>query len=179
MAQEEVIVIKDSLRIYLEKDNKDSSFIVMNLKGFLDTYNSADFQREVNKIIESGFVKILFNCSELNYVSSTGIGAFTAFLKTLKQKNGDMVLSYLQPKVFEVFQLLGFSKFFNIAPSLEEARKILMGQKEEPVQQGNFPKIFKCPICKKTLKAVKPGRFRCSECKTILNVDNEGHVFFG
>lgn len=180
MAQEEVIVIKDSLRIYLEKDNSDPSFLVMSLKGFLDTYNSADFQREVNKIIESGFIKILFNCSELNYVSSTGIGAFTAFLKTLKQKSGDMVLVYLQPKVFEVFQLLGFSKFFNISPNIEEAKQILKGQKkEESVPQGNFPKIFKCPICKKTLKAVKPGRFRCSECKTILNVDNDGHVFFG
>jgi len=152
--------------------------LTMNLKGFLDTYNSADFQREVNKVIESGFIKILFNCSELNYVSSTGIGAFTAFLKTLKQKNGDLVLLYLQPKVFEVFQLLGFSKFFNISSNLEEARKSLSGKKEE-ISKSVFPKIFKCPICKKNLKAVKSGRFRCSECKTILNVDEEGRVYFG
>ncbi|HNZ27916.1 MAG TPA: STAS domain-containing protein [Spirochaetota bacterium] len=178
MGQEEVIVIKDSLRIYLEKDSDDASMLTMNLKGFLDTYNSADFQREVNKVIESGFIKILFNCSELNYVSSTGIGAFTAFLKTLKQKNGDLVLLYLQPKVFEVFQLLGFSKFFNISSNLEEARKSLSGKKEE-ISKSVFPKIFKCPICKKNLKAVKSGRFRCSECKTILNVDEEGRVYFG
>lgn len=178
MGQEEVIVIKDSLRIYLEKEQDDNSLLTMNLKGFLDTYNSADFQREVNKIIDSGFIKIVFNCSELNYVSSTGIGAFTAFLKTLKQKNGDLVLSYLQPKVFEVFQLLGFSKFFNITSNIDESKKLLKGQKEDQ-PKSNFPKIFKCPICKKNLKAVKAGRFRCSECKTILNVDEEGHVFFG
>ncbi len=175
---QDVIVIKDSLRIYLEKDGSDSKILEMTLMGFLDTYNSSDFQREVNKIIESGFLKILFNCTELNYVSSTGIGAFTAFLKTLKQKQGDLVLANLQPKVFEVFQLLGFSKFFNISQTVDDAKKILKGRKEE-VPQSNFPKIFKCPICKKNLKAAKPGRFRCTECKTILNVDNDGHVSLG
>jgi len=175
---EETIVIKDSLRMQVEKDGDDSSLIFLNLKGFLDTYNSADFQREVNKIIEEGFTKILFNCSELNYVSSTGIGAFTSFLKTLKQKNGDMALAYLQPKVYEVFQLLGFSKFFNITSSLAEAKQIFTGKKTAEVK-SNYPKIFKCPICKKTLKATKPGRFRCSECKTILNIDDDGHVYLG
>jgi hypothetical protein len=29
------------------------------------------------------------------------------------------------------------------------------------------------------LKAGKPGRFRCSECKTILAIDNNGQVFLG
>jgi len=175
---QDMVVIKDSLRMQIEKDTSDSSMIILNLKGFLDTYNSADFQREVNKLIESGYIKILFNCSELNYVSSTGIGAFTSFLKTVKMKKGDLVLSFLQPKVFEVFQLLGFSKFFNITNSLDEAKQIFSGQKTEEIRTV-FPKIFKCPICKKNLKASKSGRFRCSECKTILNVDNDGHVFLG
>ena len=121
---QDVIIIKDSLRMNLERDAGDSSLIILNLKGFLDTYNSADFQREVNNLIESGYNKILFNCGELNYVSSTGIGAFTSFLKSVKQKEGDLVLSFLQPKVHEVFQLLGFSKFFNIANNTDDAKKI-------------------------------------------------------
>ncbi len=171
------IVIKDSLRIFLEKD-ASTSIMTLSLKGFLDTYNSADFQREVNKLIEAGENKLLFNCNELNYVSSTGIGAFTAFLKTLKQKSGNMVLSHLQPKVFEVFQLLGFSKFFNIASSVDDGKNMFTAQPQTD-QKSEFPKIFKCPICKKTLKASKPGRFRCSECKTILNVDDKGNVSLG
>ena len=176
---QDVIVIKDSLRMQLQKSTDDSSLITLNLKGFLDTYNSADFQREVNRLIESGYIKILFNCSELNYVSSTGIGAFTSFLKSVKQKRGDVVLSFLQPKVYEVFQLLGFSKFFNITTSLDEAGQILSGQKQEEKVTSNFPNIFRCPICKKNLKASRAGRFRCSECKTILNIDEESHVFLG
>jgi len=173
-----MIVIKDSLRIYLEKEPTNSSMQILNLKGFLDTYNSSDFQREVNKVIDGGFNKLIFNCSELNYVSSTGIGAFTAFLKTLKQGGGDLVLTSLQPKVFEVFQLLGFSKFFYITTSIDEAKKVLQGETKKE-ETGVFPKIFNCPVCKKKLKASKAGRFRCSECKTILKVDQEGQVSLG
>ncbi len=179
---QDTVVIKDSLKMQVEKDSNDSNLTLLSLKGFLDTYNSADFQREVNKLIESGFIKILFNCSELNYVSSTGIGAFTSFLKTVKQKNGNIVLAFLQPKVYEVFQLLGFSKFFNITSSIDEARAILAGSQAEAQSQETkvvFPKIFKCPICKKPLKAGKAGKFRCSECKTILNIDEEGKVYLG
>ncbi len=178
---QDTVVIKDSLKMQLEKDGGDTSLITLHLKGFLDTYNSADFQREINKLIESGFIKILFNCSELNYVSSTGIGAFTSFLKAVKERKGNIILAFLQPKVFEVFQLLGFSKFFNITSSLDEAKKIFSGQPavNDTIKEVVFPKIFKCPICKKNLKASKAGRFRCSECKTILNVDEEGKVFLG
>ena len=42
-----------------------------------------------------------------------------------------------------------------------------------------FPKIFQCPICSKKLKATRSGRFRCSECKTILAIDKAGQVFLG
>jgi anti-anti-sigma regulatory factor len=38
----------------------------------------------------------------------------------LKPKGGDLVLLEIQPKVNEVFQLLGFSQFFAIKKSLEE-----------------------------------------------------------
>jgi anti-sigma B factor antagonist len=120
----------------------------------------------------------VFHCAGLNYVSSTGIGSFTAFLKAVKPRGGDLVLLEIQPKVYEVFQLLGFSQFFNIKENLEEAVSFF-AQKGEGPQAGPFPKIFKCPICSKKLKASKAGRFRCSECKTILAIDNAGQVLLG
>jgi hypothetical protein len=90
--------------------------------------------------------------------------------------NGDLVLLDVQPKVYEVFQLLGFSQFFNIRGTVEEAVTYLQGDAATGVI---FPKIFNCPICAKKLKATKPGRFRCSECKTIISVDGIGQFFLG
>jgi anti-anti-sigma factor len=168
----------DSLKIKLEKANEVSNCLVLSLTGYIDTYNSNYFQKRIAKAIEAGFNKLIFRCGSLNYVSSTGIGSFTAFLKSVKPKGGDMVLLEIQPKVYEVFQLLGFSQFFNIKDNLDEALHYFSsGNTKEEI--STFPKIFSCPICSKKLKALKSGRFRCSECKTILAIDNTGQVFMG
>lgn len=168
----------DSLKIRLQKVEQVEGCLILYLTGYIDTYNSNFFQKRVTKAIEANYIRLIFNCGGLNYVSSTGIGSFTAFLKAVKPRGGDLVLLEIQPKVYEVFQLLGFSQFFNIKDNLEEAVDYFV----KGGQTGStnvFPKIFKCPICSKKLKATRAGRFRCSECKTILAIDNSGQVFLG
>ena len=169
----------ESLGIKLQKIDSLSTCMVIFLNGYIDTYNSSFFQKRIAKIIESGYVQLIFNCASLNYVSSTGIGSFTAFLKTVKPKGGDIVLLDIQPKVYEVFQLLGFAQFFNVKDSLEDAEIFFKNGSDQVVQANIFPQIFACPICSKKLKATKPGRFRCSECKTILAIDGNARVFLG
>ncbi len=168
----------DSLRIKLQAADGVEGCLVLFLTGYIDTYNSNFFQKRVTKAIEAGFTKLIFNCSGLNYVSSTGIGSFTAFLKAVRPRGGDLVLLEIQPKVYEVFQLLGFSQFFNIKDNLNEAVEFF-GANGSAKSTDVFPKIFQCPICSRKLKASKSGRFRCSECKTILAIDNSGQVFLG
>ena len=167
----------DSLKISLEKLEQVEKGILLYLYGYIDTYNSNFFQKRVAQVIAAGYKNLVFNCAALNYVSSTGIGSFTAFLKMVKPLGGDIVLLEIQAKVYEVFQLLGFSQFFNIKGSAEEA--IAFFKQGVITETGIFPKIFTCPVCSKKLKAPRSGRFRCSECKTILAVDANGQVFLG
>ncbi|MCR4713788.1 MAG: STAS domain-containing protein [Treponemataceae bacterium] len=167
----------DSLKISLEKVDSVDNCIILYLNGYIDTYNSANFQKRITKVVDAGYINLIFNCTSLNYVSSTGIGALTTFQKTVKQKGGDIVLFEIQSKVYEVFQLLGFSQFFNIKETQEDA--IDFFNEEPAVEESSFPKIFACPVCAKKLKATKAGRFRCSECKSILAIDNQGQVLLG
>jgi len=167
----------DSLKIGLEKVNNVENCVILYLTGYIDTYNSSFFQKKVTKVVDAGFKNLIFNCTALTYVSSTGIGSFTAFLKLVKPKGGDVVLLEIQPKVYEVFQLLGFSQFFNIKDSVDEA--INFFKQGVTVTSSVFPKIFSCPVCSKRLKAPKAGRFRCSECKTVLAINEQGKVFLG
>ena len=168
----------DSLKIRLQKIDNVEGCLVLYLTGYIDTYNSNFFQKRVTRAIDAGNIRLIFSAAGLNYVSSTGIGSFTAFLKAVKPRGGDLVLLEIQPKVYEVFQLLGFSQFFNIKDNLNEAVEFF-GAKGQAGGSDVFPKIFQCPICSKKLKATKSGRFRCSECKTILAIDNSGQVFLG
>ncbi|MDR0689026.1 MAG: STAS domain-containing protein [Spirochaetaceae bacterium] len=168
----------ESLKIKLQKVDGVEGCLIVALSGYIDTYNSSYFQKRIAKVVENGFTKLIFHCGGLNYVSSTGIGSFTAFLKSVRPRGGDLVLLEIQPKVYEVFQLLGFSQFFNIRDTLNDAMSFFRTG-DAAGSTATFPKIFGCPICSKKLKAIKPGRFRCSECKTILAIDNAGQVFLG
>ena len=169
-----------SLKIQLQRIDGLEKCVVIILSGYVDTYNSTFFQKRVTTLIDAGYVQLIFNCAHLDYVSSTGIGSFTAFLKAVKGKGGDIVLLSLQPKVYEVFQLLGFSNFFTIHDSLETSVEFFKSKGASiPPQVTLFPKIFSCPICAKRLKAPRPGRFRCSECKTILAIDSNAQVSLG
>jgi anti-anti-sigma factor len=168
----------ESLKIKLQNIEQVEGCLVLYLSGYIDTYNSNLFQKRIAKAITSGFIRLIFQCNALNYVSSTGIGSFTAFLKAVKPRGGDLILLDIQPKVYEVFQLLGFSQFFNIRDNLEDSINFFRSG-SSAASVSLFPKIFACPICAKKLKATKPGRFRCSECKTILAIDNAGQVFLG
>jgi len=168
----------ESLRIKLQRLDGIDNGLVLFLNGYIDTYNSNFFQKRVNRAVEAGFIRLVFHCGGLNYVSSTGIGSFTAFLKSVKPRGGDLVLLEIQPKVYEVFQLLGFSQFFNIRDTLNDAvehfKKSTGGPSEEV-----FPKTFRCPVCSTKLRANRSGRFRCSNCKSILAIDQTGQVFLG
>jgi anti-sigma B factor antagonist len=168
----------ESLRIQLERIEGVEGSLVLYLSGYIDTYNSNFFQKRINKAVDSGFSKLIFNCGGLNYVSSTGIGSFTAFLKAVKPRGGDIVLLEIQPRVYEVFQLLGFSQFFTIMDTLDEA--VGFFRKSTTAHPADvFPTTFKCPVCSTRLRANRTGRFRCSKCRTILAIDESGQVMLG
>ncbi|MBQ7612942.1 MAG: STAS domain-containing protein [Spirochaetaceae bacterium] len=166
----------ESLKITLEKI--DERGLILALDGYIDTYNSTFFQTHVTKAIESGFLHLIFDCSQLTYVSSTGIGAFSIFLKTIKPQGGNIVLVGMNAKVFEVFQLLGFSQFFVIKDTVDEAKAFFTSETGEVVDTV-FPKLLACPVCHKQLKFARAGRYRCSICKTILTVDVNGSISLG
>lgn len=161
----------DSIRINLEKLDDVHNGLIIYLNGYIDTYNSTFFERRIEKAVEAGFNNLVFNCASLNYISSTAIGSFTKFLKIVKSKNGDIVLLELQPKVYEVFQLLGFSQFFNIKDSLIDARDCLNGGYE-----SFFPTDINCPNCSKEIRILHPSRFHCPECNSAISISCNAEI---
>ncbi len=167
----------DNLSISLQSCPESDGGIVICLTGYIDTYNSPFFQEQINKVVDEGFYNLIFDCTKLNYVSSTGIGAFSSFLKTVKAQGGEIIIFGLQGTTSEVFQLLGFSQLFKIKATLEESVALLRQGTHTSVSV--FPKEFSCPVCSKRLRASCAGRFRCSECKSILTVDAQGQITVG
>ena len=149
--------------------------LIVKMVGQLNTYNSTPFQKKIETILHTSYRKIIFDMERLNYVSSTGIGAFTQILKVFGRdaNPGVIVLSGVTPKVYEVFQLLGFNSFFRIFDDLQNALKHFEGHNEVSI----FPRVLVCPICNMRIKASKSGRFRCTKCRSIIVIDSERKIF--
>jgi anti-anti-sigma factor len=117
--------LDDCLAVDVKKIAELENVCSIKLTGYIDTYNSAFFQKKTDMLIEAGYKNFILDCSDLNYISSTGIGSLASFLRNTQSKSGHLVLVSLQPNVHEVFMILGFTQFFTVKDTEEEAISIL------------------------------------------------------
>ena len=105
-------------------DHRESNNInVLDLKGYLDAHTASDLEKAFQKLIENRQFNIIVNCKELTYISSAGLGVFMAFIEDVRKNKGDIKLSNMTPKVFNVFDLLGFPLLYDITNDELEAIK--------------------------------------------------------
>ena len=117
--------LDDCLSVDVKKIGELENACSVKLTGYIDTYNSAFFQKKTDMLISAGYNNFILDCSDLNYISSTGIGSLASFLRNTQSKSGQLVLVSLQPSVHEVFMILGFTQFFTVKDTEEEALSIL------------------------------------------------------
>jgi len=91
------------------------------LHGELDAHTAPELENSIANIIKSGINRILVNFTELDYISSAGLGVFMAFIEEIRDSGGDIKLCNMKPKVFAVFDLLGFPLLFDILEDESDA----------------------------------------------------------
>ena len=94
---------------------------VLDLKCELDAHTASELEAAIKKCQQDSVYCIVVNGSNLNYISSAGLGVFMAYIEDLRSNGGDIKIAALQPKVFNVFDLLGFPMLFDIVDTEEEA----------------------------------------------------------
>ncbi len=96
---------------------------IMDLKGYLDAHTTPHLEEAFEKLIAEKKYNILVNCRDLSYISSAGLGVFMAFIEEVRMNKGDIKLSNMSPKVFNIFDLLGFPMLYEIFKDEGEAIK--------------------------------------------------------
>ncbi|HOJ62803.1 MAG TPA: STAS domain-containing protein [Spirochaetota bacterium] len=110
------IKLKDNLSLIIEKE--EEKFLVIALKGQINSQNSYSFQNEILNILKDTPF-IIFDCKELNYITSSGIGAFLFIRNKLRNNNGNVFLINPQPKILSILGSMG------VVNMIEEYNKIL------------------------------------------------------
>jgi len=102
-----------------EKDSVN----VLELKGYLDAHTAPKLEEAFMNLLQSRRFNIVVNCRELSYISSAGLGVFMAFIEDVRKNQGDIKLTNMSAKVYNVFDLLGFPLLYEIFKDEQEAIK--------------------------------------------------------
>ncbi|HCX76919.1 MAG TPA: anti-sigma F factor antagonist [Algoriphagus sp.] len=94
---------------------------ILRIQGEIDASNSVQLDESIRSLADNGAKSILVDGSDLEYISSAGLGVFMSYLEDFQEQGVSLKILALDPKVFEVFKILGLDQLISIFPTKEEA----------------------------------------------------------
>ena len=105
------------------KTTNEEQFHIIEIYGDVDASSSITLDTAIEEAINNDKKQILVDCSNLNYISSAGLGVFMSHIEEFKEKDICFILFGLSSKVKNVFEILGLDQLLQIVDSKDEAKK--------------------------------------------------------
>jgi anti-sigma B factor antagonist len=99
--------------------------LILRFRGELDASSSVYADNALEEAIEASPGFVFIDCSELDYISSAGLGVLLAAFQACNLKGTQLVMVSMPPKIRNVFEILGLDKLIKSAESVESARQLL------------------------------------------------------
>ena len=91
---------------------------VMTLEGRLDTLSSLQVGRDMRVLYDCEGHDIILDCTNLEYITSSGMRLFLDLLKVARSKGSKRTLVGLNKEIYEVLDEVGFINLFEIRDTL-------------------------------------------------------------
>ena len=101
--------------------SEQDGVVIFALEGYLDAHTAPQFERAIENEFSAGHTRIIADCAKLDYISSAGLGVFMSFIEDIRAAGGDIKLCAIVPKVYQVFDVLGFPELFDMVDSVPAA----------------------------------------------------------
>ncbi|MDD2204793.1 MAG: STAS domain-containing protein [Bacteroidales bacterium] len=85
---------------------------IVAITGRIDTANSSEFEKTVAPVIQGNMKNVVLDCSNLSYISSSGLRIFLGMQKAALSKKGHLTIHNLNDELMKIFVMTGFSKMF-------------------------------------------------------------------
>ena len=102
----------------------DDGICLMSISGRIDSNYSDDLESSLSKAINE-YSRIIMDLKDTEYISSSGLRVLLAGKKMLREKNGEMILTSLQPVVRDVFEIASLARLFLIKKNREDALSLM------------------------------------------------------
>ena len=88
--------------------------VVAHLQGRLDTAAAVEVTPDFQALAEQAAGHIILDCTELEYISSSGLRLFLGLRKESAAKGGKLQVSNINNDIRQVFMMTGFISLFEI-----------------------------------------------------------------
>jgi outer membrane protein len=109
------------------------NFIVLELRGRVDEFNTGVLRDEIHTIINTGRFCIAIDLSKTEFLSAHCLGAIWNCQKRARRVGGDLVLVGPLGSVEETLAYVGIGAVLRVYPSLDSAREHFSQQAKHPI----------------------------------------------
>lgn len=99
------------MQIHQKQDNDQ---LTIHIIGDLDASSSIQLDELLERAFEKKNYNIIVDFTDLNYISSAGVGVFISHLETIQAHQGNLTLINMKAHVYSVFEMLSLHKLINI-----------------------------------------------------------------
>jgi anti-anti-sigma factor len=92
---------------------QSGKFKIMKISGKIDWENARLLDKEIQSIVDEGFLHVVFNLDEVKFICSGGIGALVYNLNKVRKIGGGMYIISSNEYVKYLFDTLKFSFVFD------------------------------------------------------------------
>lgn len=82
--------------------------------GRLDTPAAQEINKDIDALVEAAGGTIILDCSEMTYISSSGLRIFLTLRKASSAKGGKIIVKSISNDIRQVFIMTGFLNLFVI-----------------------------------------------------------------
>ena len=94
---------------------------LIKVVGRIDSQTAPDLEKAFNAIIDGDKSGIVFDMSEVDFISSGGLWVLLETQKVCKKKKGELVLANVKEEMLASFELVGIKHFVKIYNNLTAA----------------------------------------------------------
>jgi anti-sigma B factor antagonist len=94
---------------------------VVKAQGRIDSMTAPALEETFEAITEAGRHHIVFDMSEVNFISSVGLRVMIDAQKACRRAGGEVVVASLSPLIDRAFDLAGYHSLFAVYDTVDEA----------------------------------------------------------
>ena len=114
-------------------DDVQDNVLILKASGTLNSQTADEFVESIGKMVDIRLWNIIVDCSELDHISSYGLGVLVRLHKQMDNKLGDIKIASAKGLIVDVLRLTRLDKLFKIYPDVESARKAFTKVKKTPI----------------------------------------------